>query len=46
MPLDLNDKSTLVQEIVGAIRHQTITWDNVDQDVRHCMASLGPNELM
>ena len=30
---------------LGAIRQQAITWTSVDQDFRHHMASLGPNEL-
>ena len=35
MSLDLTDKSTLVQVVawLGAVRQQTITWANVDQDL-------------
>ena len=38
MPLDLTDKSTLVD--------QAITWANIDPDLCHQMVSLGLNELM
>ena len=30
---------------LGGARHQAITWTNVDQVLRHLMASLGHNEL-
>ena len=47
MPLDLtDDKSTLVQLWLGAIRQQAITWANVDPSLCGQMASLGLNELM
>ena len=35
-----DDKSTLVQVMVGAVRHQAITWTNVDQDLCRDVASL------
>ena len=31
---------------LGAMRKLAITWDNVDQDYCHCLASLGHNELI
>ena len=31
---------------LGAVRHQAITWANVDPDLCHHMSSLGHNELM
>ena len=40
-----DDKSILVQLILGAIRHETITWANVDPDLCCNMESLGHNEL-
>ena len=44
MSLDLtDDKSTLVQVMAW---HQAITWANVDPDLCHHMAPLGPNELI
>ena len=47
MSLDLtDDKSTLVQEWLGAVRQQAITWANVDPDLCRHMASLGHNELI
>ena len=39
-----DDKSTLVQVIV-TIRHQAITWANVNPDLCHHMAALAHNEL-
>ena len=46
IPQDLtDDKSTLVQVRLGAVRQQAITWTSVDQDLQGHMASLGPNEL-
>ena len=46
MFLDLtDDKSTLVQVMLGAIRQQAITWANVDPDLCRHVASLGHNEL-
>ena len=46
MPQDLtDDKSTLVQKKLGAVRQQAITWTSVDQDIQRHMASLGPNVL-
>ena len=41
-----DDQSTLVQVMAGAVRHQTITWANVDPDLCRHMASLGHNELI
>ena len=41
-----DDKSTLVQVMVGAVRQQAITWANVDPVPCHHMASLGQNELI
>ena len=47
MPLDsTDDKSTLVQVRLGAIKQQAITWANVDWDLWRHMASLGHNELI
>ena len=46
MPQDLtDDKSTLVQVWLGAVRQQAITWAIVDPDLCRHMASLGHNEL-
>ena len=42
----IDDKSTLVQVRVGAIRQQAITWANVDPNLCHHMAWLGLNELI
>ena len=45
MSLDLTtDKSTLDQWL-GTVRQQAITWDNVDLDLCRYIASLGHNEL-
>ena len=41
-----DDKSTMVQVMVGAVRQQPITWANVDPDLCRYMVSLGHNELM
>ena len=35
-----------VRQWLGAVRHQAITWANVDPDLCHHMASLGHSELM
>ena len=40
-----DDKLTLVQVRLGAVRQQTITWANVRPDLCRHMASLGHNEL-
>ena len=46
MSMDLtDDKSTLVQVMVGAVRQHAITWANIDLDLCRHMASLGLNEL-
>ena len=46
MPLDLtDDKSTLPQVMLGAVRQQAITWADVDTDLCRHMASQGHNEL-
>ena len=42
----IDDKPTLVQVMVGAIRQQSITWANVDPNICHHMAWLGLNELI
>ena len=42
----INDKSTLVQVMFGAVRQQAITWAKVDQDLCHHIMSLGYNELI
>ena len=45
MRLDLtDDKSTLVQVMAGAWRHQAITWANVDPDLCRHMVSIGHSE--
>ena len=45
MPEDrTDDKSTLVQVMLGAVKQQTITWANVDQDNYHHMLSLCHSE--
>ena len=45
MPMDLtDDKSTLVQVMLGAVMQQAVTWANVDPDLCLQMASLGLNE--
>ena len=41
----IDDKSTLVQVMAGAVRQQAITWTSVDQELQRHMASLGLNEL-
>ena len=41
----IDDKSTLVQVMAWCLRHQAITWTNVDPDLCHHMAWLGHNEL-
>ena len=47
MPQDLtDDKSTLVQVMLGSVRQQAITWASVDPDFCCHIASLGHNELM
>ena len=47
MPQDFtNIKSTLVQEWLGAMRQQTITWARVDPDLCRHMAILGHNMLI
>ena len=46
MSLDLTeDKSTLVQVMVGVVRQQAITWANDDSVPCRLMATLGHNEL-
>ena len=40
-----DDQSTLVQEWLGAVRQQAITWANVDPDLCRHMVSLDHNEL-
>ena len=46
MPQELiNDNSTLVQLMLGAIRPQANTQVKIYQDQEHHMASLGHNEL-
>ena len=32
--------------IISLIRHQAIIWGNVDQDLGHRKASLGPDKLI
>ena len=45
--LDLtDDKPTLVQVMVGAVRQRAITWANVDPDPYRRKASVGRNELI
>ena len=47
MSLNLtDDKSTLVQVMVGAVRQQAITWANVYPDLCRHMVSLGLNEFI
>ena len=47
MPLDhTDDKSTLVQECLGAVRQQTVTRANIDPDLCRHLGSLGHNELI
>ena len=41
-----DDKSTLVKELIGAVRQQAITRTKVCPDLCCHMASLGHNELM
>ena len=46
MSLDVtDDKSTLVQVMVAAVRQQAIIWTNVDPDLCRHMASVGHKEL-
>ena len=42
MPQDLTDDKSLKSILVQVM---AITWTSVDQDLRHRMASLGPNEI-
>ena len=41
-----DDKSTLVQVMVGAVRQQVIAWANVDSILCRLMMLLGHNELI
>ena len=41
-----DDKSTVVQVMVGAIRQQAITWASVGPDLCHHIAALGHNKLI
>ena len=45
MPLDLIDKSTLVQVTAWCVWQQAITWANVNPDLCRYMVSLGHNVL-
>ena len=40
-----DNKSTLVQVMLGAVRQQAIAWANDDQNLCHHIASPGHNEL-
>ena len=39
-----DDKSTLVQVMIGALRQQAIIWANVDPDLSRHVVSLSHNE--
>ena len=41
-----DDKSTLDQVMIGAVRQQAIIWANVDPDLCRQMAPLGLSELI
>ena len=42
----LDEKSTLLQVMLGVVRQQTITWTNADTNLCHHMMSQGYNELI